>query len=159
MSKKKCFCIKDGELINDDEENEIINDSNIINDDDNMFMLTPNISDHMNTNDQKLCVISDLMTIAIEKAEKAEKNNKIKPYNVEVQITNNDKLNELEKMAKTSGKNYKEPGDMNLFTHEDFACNNICSKNSNMGMFEHEETKYLLFIIAVLFLCVIMFRK
>lgn len=157
MSKKKCFCIKDGEIVNDsDEQNEIIADSNVINDDDNMFMLTPNISDHMNKNDQVLCAISDLMTIAIKKAEKYDK---VKPYNVEVPITNNDKLDDLEKMAKTSGKNYKEPGDMNLFTREDFSCNSTCSKNANIGMFEHEETKYLLFIIAILFLCVIVFRK
>ena len=69
MSKKKCFCIKDGEIVSD----EIIADSNVINDDDNMFMITPNISDNINKNDQVLCVISDLMTIAIKKAEKYDK--------------------------------------------------------------------------------------
>ena len=154
MSKKKCFCINANGVIDDDE---IIPNSTDVNDEDNQFMLTPFISDQIDKNDQVLCILSDLMSVAIDKAEKYDD---VIPSNVEIPIVNDT----FDKMAKTSGINYKEPNDMNIFTdnkgiQEDFACDTVCSKNINKSMFEHEETKYLLFIIAVLFLCVIMFRK
>lgn len=105
----------------------------------NQFMLTPFIGDEIEKNNKVLSVLSDLMSIAIKKAEQYDNVN-----------------------AKTHKVTYKTVDDMNIFTdniQENFSCDTTCGKNINKSMFEREETKYLLFTISTLFLCVIVFRK
>lgn len=131
MSGKKCFCFDD----------ETISEVTQLNDDETRFMLEPNINDYKNKNDQALCMLSKMMDEAIEDYDK------VKPKNAH------------------EDDNYKKPGDMNIDVpgefnslHEGFACDKLCSKNGNESFFEREETKYLLFIIAVLLLCGILFK-
>ena len=107
---------------------EIIHETNTLTDDENNFMLMPNINEHKNSVDKELCLLSTLIGDAINRAE------------------NNDKVEE----------NIENP--INNIV-ENFDCNTKCIKNNNEKFFDREETKYLLFIIALLFLCGILFRN
>ena len=126
---KKCYCIE--------EDDEVIPNTNRIEDADNQFMLTPQIHDNIKKNDEMLCMLSDLISDAIKKSEDYDYSN-IKPQNDVVM--------------------FKEPGDMDIFMKEDFSCNDKCSKNIRLGFFEREETKYLLLIIGILIASAILFK-
>ena len=150
--------------------------------DDNKFMLTHEISDELEKKYKNLNLLSDLMDDAIKKAEKYEN---VKAHNVKVEIGERDSMTyqpenpeelNLNTMAKTENRNYKKLGDMGIFTEgfaqgkrtegfaqgkrtEGFACTNVCGKEEATSLFQTNEAKYLLFIIAVLFLCSLVFRS
>lgn len=121
-------------FFNNDQDEIIYNGTNIY-DDDNKFMTLDT-----KTEKQILNSLSKLISGAIE----------VENFKVEAEAK--DKVeSKVEDIRATEFITTK--------IQEDFGCNKVCSKNASLGLFEHEDTKCLLFIIAILFLCAIIFRK
>lgn len=115
--------------------------------------------------DKVLKLLDSLMGTAIKKIDDTirpvtEPINIINKDSLTTSITNDDDF-DLNKLASTNNTNYRSVDNMGIF--EDFGCANKCSSNNHgnreMSLFDSIETKYLLFIIALLLLCSVIFHK
>jgi hypothetical protein len=167
---KRCFCIdadnKDMPYILDKLKikNEPI--AKEPNPDDYRFLLTPHTGKVSDKDDKTLAIINDLMATQLKKMDYDD----VRPSNEKVDVAPRDSMTveapgpvdsddiDLNAMAKTSDIEYRGIDNMGIF--EDFNCDDKCSKNTKVkGLFETVEAKYLLFIIALLLMCSIIFRK
>jgi hypothetical protein len=168
---KRCFCIdaKNEDMnaiikqlkIEEPEESKVVTSV----EPDYKFLLTPHIGKINDRDEKVLDLIDDLMTDAIKKLDNYDD---VIPSNTKIENgirnslttnTNDDDDIDLNKMASTDNVNYRGVDNMGIF--EDFNCDNKCSTrpNKELPLFETVEAKYLLFIIALLFLCSIICRK
>lgn len=174
MSNKQCFCIDANSkemstiikaLKRDEKQKQIfLEQKNPCND----FLLTPHIGDVYKGDKQVLDTLSNLMSVAIKDLDNVES---IRAANDIVDVVPRDSMTtmptmasmpedsdevNLNTMANSSG-NYRGVDNMGLF--EDFSCGKVCGRTAPVGFFDTDETKYVLFIMALLFLCSIIFRK
>jgi hypothetical protein len=153
------------------------------------YMITPQIYDSIHTNpkdDKRLQAMNELLELALKKLDESKN---VKPINEKVDVAPRDSMTvhrhtdkvainkpdvsasvevdsdddsdvDLNTMARTTNKMQRRAGNLGLF--EDFNnCNDYCSKNPiKKGLFEMNETKYVLLIIALLLMCsVVLHRK
>jgi hypothetical protein len=169
---KRCFCINA-----DNKDMPYILDKLKLNDeptskepkvDDYRFLLTPHIGKVSDKDDKYLSIINDLMSIQLKKMDYDD----VRPSNEKVDVAPRNSMTveapnpgpedsddiDLNTMARTSNVEYRGIDNMGIF--EDFNCDDKCSKNTKVkGLFETVEAKYLLFVIALLLMCSIIFRK
>jgi len=149
------------------------------------YLITPQIQEaiHINPKDQqRLKAIDELMATALKKLD--EPKDRVRPVNEKVDVAprhsmtvhrHTDKVSkypdasqevdsdddeiDLNTMARTTNKMQRRAGNLGLF--EDFSnCSKYCTKNPiKLGLFEMDETKYVLLIIALLFMCSIVMRR
>ena len=148
------------------------------------YLLTPNIHDVINVDPKKekiLKTINDVMENALLELQKPKDivlaaNEKVDigprdsmtierhtdivatPSQIDT-VDSDDIIVDLNKMARTTNKRQRKAGNLNLF--EDFNCDTQCSRTHTVrkGLFDMDETKYILLIAALLFLCSIVMRK
>ena len=168
---KRCFCIdadnKDMPYILDKlkiKDEPVPKEPSV---DDYRFLLTPHIGQVSDKDDKTLAIINDLMATQLKKMDYDD----VRPSNEKVDVAPRDSMTveaaapapdsddiDLNTMARTSDTEYRGSDNMGIF--EDFNCEDKCSRNvKSKGLFETIEAKYLLFIIALLLLCSIIFRK
>lgn len=139
------------------------------------YLLTPQIHDVINVDPNKQKVLSainnimenalnelnkpkDVVVAANEKVDVAPRDSMTIERDTDDEIDPNDDV-DLNKMARTTNNMQRKAGDFKLF--EDFnTCDTVCSKSSGKkSLFEMDETKYILIIATLLFLCSVIFRK